>query len=566
MKLTKIRHGDAVATQTRTTFFVILKPSDIHIRILYPLFSQAYKSLQPQALSFHIHTKRRECHPEPILARRPRVSKMPAMSSFQISAATMLRSCAAGISLLTLAATSGLSFAQTTASEQRSTITVSGIVRDPGGNPIEGATVLLEEKATKGSIETKAKDDGTFSFLASRAGTYVVRARMQGFREGAIAPMELSLGEKKQVELVLQVGFAGGVMVEPAKPITSSGSKSGDMEISDKPSFSVAGVTDWTNVGGHGSDTKLRTSESLARETLALKSGEHGEASASATDAARAADSHRLLGERAERSGDPVAAEHEYEEAVRLNPSEQNYFAWGTELLLHRAIKPAAEVFTKGTTAHPESARMLAGLGAALYASGSYDDAASRLCAAADLQPADPAPYLFLGKMEKSAPDPLPCAEQKLARFAHDQPTNALANYYYSVSLWKRGRGTENSANLQQVKKLLQKAVAADPKLSEAFVQLGAVYAAEGNPQQAITAYKKAIEVNPQSGEAHYRLALAYKRAGDQEKSEQELQLYKQADKSETAAIEQQRREIRQFLIILKDQPQASTPQPEKQK
>jgi Tfp pilus assembly protein PilF len=78
--------------------------------------------------------------------------------------------------------------------------------------------------------------------------------------------------------------------------------------------------------------------------------------------------------------------------------------------------------------------------------------------------------------------------------------------------------------------------------------------------------YKKAIEVNPQSGEAHYRLALAYKRTGEVGKSEQELQLYKQADKTEAAAIEQQRREIRQFLIILKDQPQASAPQPEKQR
>ena len=92
------------------------------------------------------------------------------------------------------------------------------------------------------------------------------------------------------------------------------------------------------------------------------------------------------------------------------------------------------------------------------------------------------------------------------------------------------------------------------------------MYAAEGNSQQAIAAYKKAIGVNPQSGEAHYRLALAYKRAGDQEQSEREMQLYKQADKNETAAIEQRRREIRQFLIILKDQPQALAPQPEKQR
>jgi tetratricopeptide (TPR) repeat protein len=277
----------------------------------------------------------------------------------------------------------------------------------------------------------------------------------------------------------------------------------------------------------------------------------------------RAADSHRLLGDRAEHSGDPLAAVREYEQAVRLDPSEQNYFAWGTELLLHRAIKPAAEVFTKGSAAHPKSARTLAGLGAALYASGAYAKAARRVCEASDLQPADPTPYLFLGKMEKAAPDPLPCVVEKLARFTHDQPANALGNYYYAVALWKQSRGPENSPALQQAAALLQMAVTADPKLDEAYVQLGILYAAQGNPRQAIRAYKKAIEANSQSSEAHYRLALAYKRVGEDLKSEQQMQLYKQVAKTEAAAIEQQRREIRQFLIVLQDQPQTPAP-PEK--
>ncbi len=469
----------------------------------------------------------------------------------------MFRSCVAALSLLSLSAVSPSIFAQTPAAEPRPAIIVSGSVRNSTGEPVPDVSVFFEEKATAAAVETKTKPDGSFSFLTFRAGTYSVRAEKAGMSTPVTASLHLSLGEKKQINLVLETS--------KEVPAASSGpsktnSSAAAMQFDDKPNFTVAGVTDWTNVGGHGSDTKLRTSESLARETAALKSSSPAETSAPAAESPSTADSHRLAGDRAERSGDPLAAVREYEEAARLNPSEENYFAWGTELLLHRAIKPAAEVFEKGTTAHPKSARMLAGLGAAVYASGSYDDAASRLCAAADLQPADPTPYLFLGKMEKSAPDPLPCAAEKLARFAHDQPTNALANYYYAVSLWKRGRGSADSASLQQIEALLQKAVAADPKLDEGFVRLGVVYAAKGNSQQAISAYKKAIDANPQSGEAHYRLALAYKRAGEEEKSELEMQLYKQAEKTETAAIEQQRREIRQFLIILKDQPVGSQP------
>ena len=63
---------------------------------------------------------------------------------------------------------------------------------------------------------------------------------------------------------------------------------------------------------------------------------------------------HRLLGELDEKMGDPLAAVHEDEQAVRLDPSEQNYFAWGSELLLHRAVvRQAAEVFKSGTRAYP---------------------------------------------------------------------------------------------------------------------------------------------------------------------------------------------------------------------
>ena len=240
--------------------------------------------------------------------------------------------------------------AQTPPAESRPVIVVSGTVRNSAGNPVADASVFFEEKATAASVETKTKADGTFSFLATRPGTYTVRAEKVGMRAPASASLLLSLGEKKQLDLVLESSPASQSSSPTAK---KSATTSAAMEFDDKPSFTVAGVTDWTNVGGHGSDTKLRTSESLAKETATLKSGDSSEASATASEAARAADSHRLLGDRAEHSGDPLAAVREYEQAVGLNASEQNYFAWGTELLLHRAIKPAAEVFSKGSAAHP---------------------------------------------------------------------------------------------------------------------------------------------------------------------------------------------------------------------
>src|SRR2546421_4998160 len=476
--------------------------------------------------------------------------------------------------------------AQSTSPSQAQMNTVQGTVRSSAGESLAGVVVRLEEKEQSISFETKSNMNGSFVFSEVRPGVYTVRAEKSGWRECVSNPLVLNAGDKKRVDLVLESLAAD----HAGAPGTSSSSKAAAaaMEFDDRPNFTIAGVTDWNNAGMHGSDVNVRTSEALAKETLALKNSGLVESSAVDSKAgttslnsveskgqllgarenarrmlakADTADGHRLLGELNERLGDPLEAVREHERAAHMDPSEQNYFEWGTELLLHRADEPAVEVFTKGSHAHPDSARMLSGLGAALYAEGKSEEAARRLCEAADLKPADPAPYVFLGKMEKAVTGVLPVGEQELARFVREQPGNALANYYYGVALWKRDRGSEkNAASLQQAEALLDKAVRIDPKLGEAYLQLGILRTERGNFEQAIRDYTKAIEVSPQLSEAHYRLGSAYRRISEESKAEQEFREYEKIEKAETAAIERQRRELRQFLVILKDQPAAATP------
>jgi tetratricopeptide (TPR) repeat protein len=449
-------------------------------------------------------------------------------------------------------------------------ILVSGTVRTASGEPVAGAMVSLDEQTSAAHVETKTNSDGTFVLSLDRAGTYKARAAKSNLRGSSKEPLVLAAGEKTRLDLVL---------AEQSGPVA--------MELKDDPDFTVAGVTDWSNVGLHGSDTTSRTSETLAKETLGLKSGAAGKKSVVVSGTYQAAlereaqgefvkareeirkklaasddaEGHHLLGDLDERLNDPLDAVREYERAARMSPSEQNYFDWGTELLLHKAAQPAVEVFTKGTDLHRNSARMLAGLGAALYAVGSYDDAARRLCAASDLRPAESSPYLFLGQMEKTVSAALPCSEEKLARFAREQPANAQANYYYAIALWKRQRGSENPASSRQVQALLEKAVKLKPEFGEAYVQLGVVYFARNDFAAATQAYRQAIQVSPQLSEAHYRLSLAYKRTGEDAKAHQEFAAYQQAEKTETAAVERQRSELKQFLVILKSQPATSLPQ-----
>ncbi len=484
-------------------------------------------------------------------------------------------------------------------------------------------------------METKTSAIGAFIFSSLQPGRYLLSAEKSGSRSSATEVIASSRGDQQKVDLVLE-----DLRGNPSDSSAASSSSIQAMTFADKPNFTVAGVTDWTAVGGHGSDSSLRTSETLANETLTLKSEGRGHGAtgiagniketdesesklrsglANAPDSfeanhrlgefylhagkyresipllqkaygidathygneydlalayegagdflqARArvnellahqenGDLHRLAGELNEKLGDPLTAVHEYEQAVRLDPSEQNYFEWGSELLLHRAVWQAQEVFHQGAEAYPKSARMLTGLGTALFASARYDEAALRLCNASDLNPHDPEPYIFMGKIQMAAPDPMACVEPKLARFVQEQPENSLANYLYAMAILKRQQQSSDKQALQQVETLLTKAVTIDAKCGDAYLELGILSASQRDFEKAIDFYTKAIEADPQLGEAHYRLGVAYDRIGESAKAKQEFHLHDEIKKQEAEAIERQRREVKQFLIVLPGQP-----------
>lgn len=439
-------------------------------------------------------------------------------------------------------------------------VTIRGAVLDTHGKSVSDALVRLEPKGGSNVIERRSNAEGAFVFSSLATGDYELSAEKSRMHSQIVAVTVSSAGGQQEVKLILE-GSAENSGAPSAGPEVSSSPASQAMEFADKPSFTVAGVTDWTAVGGHGSDSTLRTSESLARETLTLKPEEpqHGAANdsrlhTSNTAERTAAEEHRLSGELDEKRGDPLAAVHEFELAVRLDPSEQNYFEWGSELLLHRAVWQAVEVFEKGMRAYPQSARMLTALGTALFSGARYDEAALRLCDASDLNPADPEPYIFMGKVEMAAPNALPCVEPKLSRFVQQQPKNSRANYLYAMVLWKRQQQPPDPAVAQQVETLLAKAVAIDPRCADAYLQLGILYSSQRNVEKAIAFYLKAIDTNPQLGEAHYRLAVAYDRTGQHAKALQEFQRHDQIKKAEAEAIESQRREIKQFLVDVSGQ------------
>jgi tetratricopeptide (TPR) repeat protein len=389
--------------------------------------------------------------------------------------------------------------------DARGSATLAGTVLDSQGHPLASATVYLQLKPT-GQTQTAHTDPaGSYRFTGLLPGVYLLRAESAS-GEAAVRP--ILLGERETMKVDLTVEYA----------------------YSDEPSFIVAGVTDPISRGGHGSDTVLRSAEELAKATASLS-----------------VEAPRKVAEK-----DALQAVREYQRAAELNPTEPNLFNWGTELLVHRAAEPAAEVFAKGHRLFPHSLRLLLGLAAAWYAHGDYTQAAQYFFQACDLNPGDPHPYMFLGKVQSIEIAKLPGYAERLSRFAKLHPDNAWANYYYAVGLWKQRKGPEDSETPTRARELLQKAVRLDPNLGAAYLQLGILYSDQNEDAKAIAAYRKAIEVSPGVDEPHYRLGQAYERTGQKEQARKELEAYQQLSQKSAAGIERERSEIQQFVIQLR--------------
>src|SRR3981189_2152131 len=155
---------------------------------------------------------------------------------------------------------------------------VQGHVRDASGRPVENTTVSLHLSgpsiATTGlpglpTQITHPDSQGAYQFSTVEEGDYVVLGGMADkpplgrkvhITRNATETIDLDLPAR----LTDEAKNAAPVKPAPEKPVASG------PEFFDEPQFTVAGVTQASNSGGHGSDTVLRTTEALAKATVSL--------------------------------------------------------------------------------------------------------------------------------------------------------------------------------------------------------------------------------------------------------------------------------------------------------
>lgn len=265
------------------------------------------------------------------------------------------------------------------------------------------------------------------------------------------------------------------------------------------------------------------------------------------------AELHSLLADVEESSGNYVAAASEYQAAARLDPTDENIFDWAIDLISHHTYDAAVAVLTRGVALYPHSVRMSVGLGTALYLNEQYDRAIKQLCAATDLAPTEPWPYVFLGASYVGMSSPIDSAEVKnrLKRFAALHPNNAKALYYYAVCLWNRGNLANSDTGEAQA--LMEKAIALDPAFADAHLQLGILYVDQGQYAKAVEQLSSAVRIDPNVATAHYHLAQAYSKTGQKLLASREFQSFQRLRNKDTQKNELDRNRVAQFIVRMKD-------------
>lgn len=266
------------------------------------------------------------------------------------------------------------------------------------------------------------------------------------------------------------------------------------------------------------------------------------------------AELHSLWGDIEEKSKNYLAAAAQYEEAVRMDPTESNLLNWGAELLLHQTFEPAVEVFKAGLARFPQSEHLQEGLGISLYGLGRFDDAARAFLRAADLNPSDALPVTFLGKAYDNLSAPI--ADQVRARlesFVNNDTRNAAVRYYYAMCLWKTNKQEPEAELAAQVESLLRSAVALDPDYSDAYLQLGILYANARKYKEAIAQYEQALRVRPDLASVHYRLGQAFARTGDSAHAQQEFAAFERLHQAEVDEATKGHEQIQQFVYTLRN-------------
>ncbi|MFN2570799.1 MAG: carboxypeptidase-like regulatory domain-containing protein, partial [Gemmatimonadales bacterium] len=108
------------------------------------------------------------------------------------------------------------------AQSQATTGIIRGMVTDPSGGTVAGATVVLRETQTGFQRQIAANERGIFIAPLMPLGTYDVTARAVGYSETRRTGVRLGVGETVNLTLPLAAVQLQAVVVEATQPVVEA--------------------------------------------------------------------------------------------------------------------------------------------------------------------------------------------------------------------------------------------------------------------------------------------------------------------------------------------------------
>lgn len=240
----------------------------------------------------------------------------------------------------------------------------------------------------------------------------------------------------------------------------------------------------------------------------------------------------RLLGWCYQREGRYEDALHAFQEAIRMDPTDQtNFVDLGNMLVAEHRYSAALELARRMVGAFPDSARAAYLEGSVELQAEQFTDAVRSFRRARELDPANEETTIALARALAGAGEGAQ-AGTILREAMRRTPGDAALKLEMARLLLKEGEAG-NAGALARAEQLLAAALAADPNLADAHYLLGDIALRRGKAAEAVAHLEKAGKLAPGSARTHFALSRAYRRLGRNEEAGKEILLYETLSKKE---------------------------------
>ncbi|HVI73254.1 MAG TPA: carboxypeptidase-like regulatory domain-containing protein, partial [Pyrinomonadaceae bacterium] len=106
---------------------------------------------------------------------------------------------------------------------------ITGVVTDPGGALVQGATIdLVNESTGKSERTATTGGDGGYSFTLLKPGSYRLEITAQNFKKAVITAVPVRIGESTRQDVALEAGRieetvnveASATLINPSSAVT----------------------------------------------------------------------------------------------------------------------------------------------------------------------------------------------------------------------------------------------------------------------------------------------------------------------------------------------------------